>query len=184
ARLFEAPTVAEMAQDIEDALRRRDSTRLFCEVAPLVPAQRGETIPLSFAQQRLWFLSQLQPESAAYIYPVVWHLRGTLSIQALQASLQALIQRHEILRTTFTESMGQPVQAIHAVGRSALRFIDLQELRPERQAEKALQLAEQATHCPCDLVNGPLLQASLLRLRAGQVQGKGLISLAPPADSQ
>src|SRR5262249_22295906 len=106
SHLFKALTIAEMARCVEDALRcRRDSVGLPPKFSPLVasdrrqaptlqaPLERAEAIPLSFAQQRLWFLSQLQPESTAYMYPLVWRLRGELSTQALEQSLQELVCR-------------------------------------------------------------------------------------------
>src|SRR5690348_7990881 len=80
---------------------------------PLVVGARPAEIPLSFAQQRLWFLDQLEPESATYLVPSVLRLDGQIKAQLLERSLQELIDRHESLRTIFVERAGQPMQFIH-----------------------------------------------------------------------
>ena len=85
--LFGALTVAEMAQCVEGAFHRL----LAIEVPPLVPRERPLELPLSFAQQRLWFVNQLQQESTAYVFPLVWRLSGSLDTQALEWSLQELV---------------------------------------------------------------------------------------------
>ncbi|HEY0736592.1 MAG TPA: amino acid adenylation domain-containing protein, partial [Herpetosiphonaceae bacterium] len=94
--VFEAPTLAGLAARI-DALRDTDSTQM----PPLVAVERDQALPLSFAQQRLWFLDQLTPHSAAYNVPLALRLHGALDVAALQSSLNALVARHEALRTTF-----------------------------------------------------------------------------------
>jgi len=144
-------------------------------IIPATSAQ--ETIPkrdengpcsLSFAQQRLWFLDQLQPASSAYIVAQALYLRGDLSQKVLARSLEALVQRHESLRTTFAMQEDRPVQVIHEVsGREqewgqALPVIDVRGLRPEQREAIAHWLAEQEAQCPFDLVRGPLLRAYLL----------------------
>src|SRR5947207_77915 len=132
---------------------------------PLVPLTRPETIPLPFAQERLCFLDQLEPESTAYLISSAYHVLGeALNLEYLDQSLQEIIQRHEILRTTFIEREGQPMQMIHPVSGSTLLVIDLQGLSPLHREECSLELAEQETHHPCDLARGPLLRVSLLRL--------------------
>jgi hypothetical protein len=107
--LFAAPTVAELAQHLEQELGQRAGQAL----PPLVAGKRPEAIPLSFAQQRLWFLDQLEPESTAYLTRHALRFSGHLVEAALERSLHTLVQRHESLRTTFEERAGQPVQVIH-----------------------------------------------------------------------
>ncbi|HEX3640069.1 MAG TPA: condensation domain-containing protein, partial [Ktedonobacteraceae bacterium] len=133
---------------------------------PLVTIERPEEIPLSFAQQRLWFLDQLQPDSTSYLSPRALHLQGVVNIKALERSLQELVHRHESLRTTFAVRVGQPVQIIHPAGRRRLPLIDLQGLRQEDRETVAQWLVGQEGQRPCNLEKGPLLRIYLLRLAA------------------
>jgi hypothetical protein len=145
----------------------------------LVPVSRPETLPLSFAQERLWFLDQLEPESCAYLACHALGINGPLDAQALEYSLLALIQRHETLRTTFAVQEGQPVQIIHPMAISNavnghvlsagisvgfLPVIDLQGLLPEHRELQAQCIAKQEEQTPCNLAQGPLLRSALLRL--------------------
>ncbi|HET9229074.1 MAG TPA: condensation domain-containing protein, partial [Thermoanaerobaculia bacterium] len=121
-------------------------------------------LPLSFAQQRLWFLEQLQPGSPVYNMPVALRLRGELSVPALRASLSEVVRRHESLRTVFVLADGQPLQRVLAPGAVSLGVIDLGGLDPrEREGELARLVGENAAQ-PFDLAAGPLLRASLVRL--------------------
>jgi amino acid adenylation domain-containing protein len=137
---------------------------------PRHPRQEPQVFPLSFAQQRLWFLEQLEPSSTAYLVPSALRLSGKLEVQALERSFQELLHRHESLRTTFALQEGQPVQIIHSAGEerertsSLLTVIDLQGLQPERQEREARHLADQEGQRPCDLEQGPLWRTSLLQL--------------------
>ena len=92
-------------------------------------------MPLSYAQQRLWFLEQFEPGRAVYNLPLAWRLTGSLDVSALVQSLEALVQRHEILRTTFPAVDGSPVQMIAPALALPLPLVDLQDLPvPEREA--------------------------------------------------
>ncbi|GHO70202.1 hypothetical protein KSC_090940 [Ktedonobacter sp. SOSP1-52] len=106
--LFETPTVAGLALRIEEALRQGHGVAL----PPLVPAARDHRLPLSFAQQRLWFLDQLEPGSSTYTIPREMRLRGKLDRRALWQALHEVILRHENLRTTFPSQQGEPWQQI------------------------------------------------------------------------
>ncbi len=158
--VFEAPTVATFAQRVEQALRQGEGA----QIPPLVTRARPEVLPLSFAQQRLWFLDQLEPGSVAYLAPSALRMGGKIAVPALQDSLQELVSRHESLRTTFEQRDGQPVQVIHLAGSSPLPVIDLQGLGKEEREQQARQLASQERQHPCDLATGPLLRTTLLRL--------------------
>ncbi|HWE64696.1 MAG TPA: amino acid adenylation domain-containing protein, partial [Chloroflexota bacterium] len=127
---FDAQSLGELAAVIEQAVRGARQRRL----PPLVPQARQGQLPLSFAQQRLWFLDQLTPGSAAYNIPLVLRLRGPLDSTALQAALQAIVQRHEALRTTFSVVDNGPVQVIAPQQRVDLPCQDLQHL-PAAQRE-------------------------------------------------
>src|SRR5262249_54412430 len=102
--VFETPTVAGLAQRVEQALCQGKGM----QVPPLEAMERPKEIPLSFAQQRLWFLDQLEPESTAYLVPSALRLQGQMSAQDLEQSLQQVVSRHESLRTTFEMQSGQP----------------------------------------------------------------------------
>ncbi|MEE8524350.1 MAG: condensation domain-containing protein, partial [Thermoanaerobaculia bacterium] len=161
-RLFEFPTVAQLAGCIDSA--KRDAETLTAP--PLVPrARQADTgPPLSFAQQRLWFLDQLEPGSTAYSMPFAFELSGTLEPAALRRSLDEVVRRHEALRTTFAEVDGQAVQIIAPPQPQNVPLVDLQALtEPDRQAEVHRLALADATR-PFDLVHGPLLRVCLLRL--------------------
>src|SRR5436305_13402720 len=105
---------------------------------------RPDKIPLSFAQQRLWFLDQLEPGSTAYLVSNAYRLHGSIEEPCLQRSLHALIARHESLRTTFVEQAGQPIQVVHQADDAPLPVIDLQALQPVHRDEQVQGLARQA----------------------------------------
>jgi amino acid adenylation domain-containing protein/non-ribosomal peptide synthase protein (TIGR01720 family) len=157
--LFEKPTISELAQHVQQALREDRKE----DVPPLGPMPHAHYIPLSFAQQRLWFLDQLEPESAAYLLPSAHRLYGPLNTIALEQSFDLLVQRHESLRTTFELSESQPVQIIHPAYRFVLPAIDLRALASEQRDVTARQLAEQEAQHPCNLTSGPLMRAYLIR---------------------
>jgi len=157
--LFDAATVAELAEAIT-ALR---GTEPLPE-PPLRPVARDQPLPLSFAQQRLWFLDQLEPNSATYNVPTAVRLSGALDVVAFGLSLDAIIARHEILRTTFVVVDEQPVQLIGVARSVALRLIDLQGLPVFEREAMTLRLAQAEIQQPFELAHGPLIRAVLLRL--------------------
>ena len=131
-------------------------------------AERGDVkvLPMFFAQEGLWFLDQLKPESATYNMPVAISLRGLLDVEALERSLNTIVQRHEALRTTFGMREGQPVQVIAPTLYIALPVVDLRGIpEAEREAE-VLRLATEEARRPFDLTQGPLLRATLFQLGA------------------
>ncbi|MFP2913383.1 condensation domain-containing protein, partial [Pyxidicoccus sp. 3LFB2] len=160
--LFEAPTVAALASRIEQ-LRNAGSTDLVAP--PLKPrGDRNSPPPLSFAQQRLWFLDQLQPGSASYNMSAAVRLTGPLDVKALERSFEALVLRHESLRTTFRTEGGVPVQVMAAKPVLAWREVDLSTLPvSEREAEARRHVSREALR-PFDLEAGPLFRPTLLKL--------------------
>ncbi|NOK22422.1 amino acid adenylation domain-containing protein, partial [Corallococcus carmarthensis] len=147
--LFEAPTVATLAARIDSAARTQ---------APVLrPVPRDGDLPLSFAQQRLWFIDQLQPLSAAYHMPTFVRLVGPLEEASLQRALDELVRRHEALRTTFVQHEGQPLQRISATAELPLVVVEPGALALEPQ------LHEEASR-PFQLDSGPLARAKLWRL--------------------
>ncbi|HEY0737024.1 MAG TPA: amino acid adenylation domain-containing protein [Herpetosiphonaceae bacterium] len=159
-QMFESPTIAGLARYLAVA-RSNDQTR---QAPPLMPATRPDLIPLSFAQQRLWFMSQLQPDSSFYTIPAVLRLDGPLDPAALARSFQAVVRRHEVLRTSFGLQHGQPHQVIAPELELELPLIDLRDLPlTERESEAQRRAAAEIAR-PFDLARGPLWRASLLRL--------------------
>uniref|UniRef100_UPI0013DB290B non-ribosomal peptide synthase/polyketide synthase n=1 Tax=Pyxidicoccus caerfyrddinensis TaxID=2709663 RepID=UPI0013DB290B len=158
--LFEAPTLEALALRVEAA--RRDGTAP--EAPPPVPVPRDGALPLSFAQQRLWFIDQLEPGSAAYNIPVVLRIEGALHVDALQRAFSALVERHEALRTTFASREGQPTQVIHLPSDFALTVESLFDLPESERWEEARRRALREAAIPFSLGAGPLLRATLLRL--------------------
>jgi amino acid adenylation domain-containing protein len=161
--LFEAPTVAGVAAAVAAEIAAARGLRL----PPLAAAPRRGELPLSFAQERLWFLHQLEPESPAYNMPVAFRLSGRLDRAALAASLSEVVRRHESLRTTFAEAGGRPVQRVSAAGPVALPQVDLRALAAP--LDEARRLARAEARRPFSLASGPLLRATLLDLAAGEL---------------
>ena len=157
--LLEGPTVAGLAARVE-ALRRAEPAPL----PPVVPVERTGPLPLSFAQERLWFLDRLQPDSAFYSIPLALRLDGSLHAAALERALGEVVRRHESLRTTFAQDGHGPVQVVAPFAGFALPLVDLSALDPAERESEARRLAEEDAARPFDLAVGPLIRASLLRL--------------------
>ncbi|HEU4452036.1 MAG TPA: amino acid adenylation domain-containing protein, partial [Longimicrobium sp.] len=157
--LFEGPTVAELARRVEE-MRRAGLPVL----PPVVPVERTGALPLSFAQERLWFLDRLEPGSTTYNIPVAWRLGGALDQAALERALGEIVRRHESLRTVFTEVGGSPVQVVAPFGGLALPVEELSALgEADREAALRRRAVEEARRA-FDLSAGPLFRVSLLRL--------------------
>src|SRR5262249_32848610 len=137
--------------------------------SPILPVPRDQALALSFAQERLWFLDQLDPGSAVYNIPAALRLRGRLDVGVLEASLREIARRHESLRTTFSVAAGPPAQEI-APEESVLAFpgIDLRGLGGAEREGELLRLALGEAGLPFDLTHGPLLRATLLPLAADE----------------
>jgi NRPS condensation-like uncharacterized protein len=125
---------------------------------------REGPLPLSFAQERLWFLQQLAPESTRYTVPLGLRLAGRLDVAGLERALSELVARHEALRTTFPAVDGRPVQVISPPEPVRLGVSDLGGLPPARREQEARRRVQDAARHPFDLVRGPLLRAQLIRL--------------------
>ena len=156
-QLFETPTVAELAAWL------REQRQAQQDAIPRV--DRNQPLPLSFAQERLWFLEQLYPDSAAYNQTVAVRLTGNLHIDALHQSLQTIVDRHESLRTTFILHQGQPVQHIASTLTTTLPVVDLRSLPSDQHLEELQRLATAANQENFDITQGPLFRASILRLQ-------------------
>jgi amino acid adenylation domain-containing protein len=158
--LFDAPTVAGLAENIDIQIRAGS----ILKPSRLERVARTGTLPLSFAQQRLWFIHQLDPLSPAYNVPLAVRLTGDLDIDALHATLTEVVRRHEALRTTFTLHDDQPRQVIHPPAPLNFLITDLTSFAPAEREREAERLAVQEACLPFDLAGGPLLRLRLLRL--------------------
>ena len=140
------------------------TTEAIRNIAAIPRISRSENLPLSFAQQRLWFLHQLNPDSAVYNVPVSARLKGTLDIQTLERSLSEVVRRHEILRTSFAFVDLEPVQIIAKAEPLRLPIIDLTLLPFAVREQKAMELVTEEAHRPFNLATGPILRVSLIRI--------------------
>ncbi|MCB1056966.1 MAG: non-ribosomal peptide synthetase, partial [Acidobacteria bacterium] len=156
-RLFEHPTLAELASSLE--------TEEGAAGPPIRPRPvPAGGAPLSFAQERLWFFDQLEPGSAIYDIPAAYDLEGSLDAGVLEAALGEIVGRHAVLRTTYTLVDGKPRQRPAAPGPVALGWIDLAALTPGAATEQADDLAGREAASPFDLERGPVLRVRVLRL--------------------
>ncbi|HEY0735324.1 MAG TPA: amino acid adenylation domain-containing protein [Herpetosiphonaceae bacterium] len=158
--LFEHPTIAELGAAVSEAQQRLEAG---AELPPLTRRTESGPVPLSFAQQRLWFIEQLQSGTASYHVPGAWEIHGPLDVDALQHSLDLVVDRHESLRTTFAIVDEQPMQWIADPRSVPINTIDLSALDAETQALELERQIRAATSTPFDLVSGPLIRPVLLR---------------------
>jgi amino acid adenylation domain-containing protein/non-ribosomal peptide synthase protein (TIGR01720 family) len=157
---FETSTVAGLAQRIEAARQITPSL----QVPPLEPMPRHGPLPLSYAQQRLWFLDQLEPGRAVYNLPIALRLTGVLDVSALEKSLDEIVRRHAILRAIFPAQDGRPVQIIVPAFPVILPVVDLRALPDAAQEAEVPQRATAESRQSFDLVQGPLWSVKLLCL--------------------
>ena len=160
--LFERTTIAGLAERLNDTM----SGAALSIASPILQVSRAQDLPLSFAQERLWFLDQFKPDSAAYNIPMALYLEGAVDAGLLQRCLNGVIQRHEALRTRFETVHGNPVQVIEALDAIAMPLTDLSQLPEiEREAEARRLCVEEARR-PVDLSQTPLMRARLFQLNA------------------
>src|SRR5271165_6058488 len=158
--MFDAPTLAGFAERVEGA-RRADTGVL---IPPLQPVPRQGQLPLSFAQQRLWFIDQLEPGSPMYNLASMYRMRGSLNVPALEKTINEIVRRHESLRTTFRNVDGQPLQVIAPEWRMPLEVNIVKGAGEEQREAELRRLTREAAIQPFDLAKGPLLRPSLLRI--------------------
>jgi amino acid adenylation domain-containing protein len=162
--LFDHPTVEAFAAAIDQAATQGTGG----EVPPLIPATRTDREPLSFAQQRLWFLTQLEPESGAYNLPFALRLGGTLNHRILERSFLELLRRQEALRTTFPTFEGDPHQVVVEVDRFSIPIEDLTRLSDEERAAAIHRIEDVHAHRPFHLERDLPIRAMLLSLRTDE----------------
>jgi amino acid adenylation domain-containing protein len=158
--LFESSTIVELSSQIKTLC----PTESLLPITAIEPVSRLAELPLSFAQQRLWFLNQLAENSAAYNMTRALHLVGNLDLVALEQSLTQIVRRHEILRTTLHSLNGSPVQVIASSFTVIVQVVDLQQLPEAEQSASVQRLAAAEVQRPFDLAKGPLLRVTRLQL--------------------
>ncbi|HSE19639.1 MAG TPA: amino acid adenylation domain-containing protein [Pyrinomonadaceae bacterium] len=189
-RIFEEPTVEGLAQALQEDCGERieQAAELLLQVSSVPdekpaeelvsletktmserpaddPASRvTRTAPLSFAQQRLWFLEQYEPDNILYNLPVSIRLHGALDVPALERTLNEIVRRHESLRTTFAMENDHPVQVVNEARPFRLSVVELRETSPDQSEAKAARLVAEEARQPFNLTEGPLLRVGLLRL--------------------
>ena len=158
-QLFEHPTIAELVAQLDASDDASDGG------APSIGrVERGRDLPLSFAQERLWFLDQLDPDSGAYNIAAAVRVHGPLVRSALEQTVSDTVRRHEILRTTFSVTPSGPVQAIGEAAPISFSSIDLSATARETHRHLCERLAAEEAQRPFDLENGPLLRGVLIRV--------------------
>ncbi|MCI0354220.1 MAG: condensation domain-containing protein, partial [Acidobacteria bacterium] len=156
--LFAHPVLSDFALVVGSAAQTT--------VATITPVPRGEPLPLSFAQQRLWFLAQMEGVSEAYHIFYGWRLKGPLNYAALRQALDRIVKRHEALRTTFAAINGEPRQWIQSAAESVFHLVE-DYLQERLNAEQELgRVVAQEASASFDLASGPLIRGRLLRLGA------------------
>ena len=158
--LFEFPTVAEFAKMVQRQIDQANAPF----TPPITPVERTHNYPLSFAQERLWFLEQLQSGIFAHNIPTAVRLTGPLDVAAVELSLNEIVQRHEVLRVTFQVIDGHPMQVLESTAHVVVPVVDLQALAASVQAATVQDLVHTEIRCPFDLTQGPLLRCTLLKL--------------------
>ena len=162
-QVFERPTIATLAEVITHTQAGEQPQQGRSDAA-ITRTRRGIPLPLSFAQERMWFLYRLSPEAAAYNIPASVRLHGPLNKPALRWAIGELVRRHEALRTTFAQVDAQPRQIIHDVLDPVWVEEDLRGLPAELREPRALELATAEARRPFNLEQGPLLRVLLIQL--------------------
>ena len=159
-QVFETPTLAELALEVENLRRAGQGVVL----PPLEAVGERQGLPLSFAQERLWVLDQLEPENPFYNMPGSVRVRGHLNLAAAQASLRRIVDRHEVLRTAFVEVDGHAALEVLSTLHLAVPLVDLSGLEPAVREATASRLAGEEARRPFRLSEAPLLRTVMLRL--------------------
>ncbi|MCY0992037.1 amino acid adenylation domain-containing protein [Nannocystis sp. ILAH1] len=158
--VFEAATIEGLARAVEAARAAGEATA----TAPLTPVDRSRPLPLSFAERQLWFVAQMAPDSRSYNEPFTLHLAADTDPELLEQALREVVERHEILRTTYALAADGPVRIVHAALPPTFAREDLRGTPAELREERARELATRDARARFDLERGPLLRATFVRL--------------------
>src|SRR6185503_4736304 len=159
-KLFEKPTVRGLVESVEEKLGIGRGEK----EEGIKRREKEGRVPLSYAQERLWFLEQLEPGSGAYNIPAAIRLRGELNVEALKGSVGRVVERHEALRTVFIEEGGKVRQEVKAEGSVRIEEVDLRSVREEEREEEVKRIGKEEGLKGFDLREGPVLRMKLLRV--------------------
>jgi amino acid adenylation domain-containing protein/FkbM family methyltransferase len=158
--LFDRSTIEQLGKEIDRIMSSENGPQ-----TPLIkPLVRDGELPLSFAQQRLWFIDQLEPHSPLYNVPTVARITGRLDANAMVGGFGEIMRRHDSLRTVFAQVGGRPVQVVKPAAGVKLRIIDLTGLSADVRKDRAMAIARQEARAGFDLGQGPLVRVALVRL--------------------
>jgi amino acid adenylation domain-containing protein/FkbM family methyltransferase len=160
--LFRSSTVAGLARVIEAAIKAEAAG----DSPPLIRVSRDQPLPLSYSQQRLWFLNQLAPSAPLYHVPLTVRIDGELDIRSLRSGIDEIVKRHEILRSSFSQADGQPTQIINQSGKIELQVIDATSIPDPLKTAEILRITKAEILRPFDLSQGPLARAILIHAKA------------------
>jgi amino acid adenylation domain-containing protein len=160
-RIFEGPTVESVARAVEEEMGRGPAHG----APPLTRVARDGELPLSFSQQRLWFLDRLHPGTTAYNLPAAVRVSGPLDVAVLGRALSEVVRRHEVLRTVFAQVDGRPSQVVRGAEAVDLPLADLSGAGEEEREAMVLRAAAEEARLPFDLSAGPLVRARVLKLK-------------------
>ena len=136
------------------------------QVTEIQRVERDGSLPLSFAQQRMWFLDQLKPGSSAYHIPMAVRFTGAINRNVLELCFREIIRRHESLRTNFVEINGEATQVIHAERELPMPLIDMQGLTENEREAQLIRLLQEETDKPFDLSQDMLIRTALVQISA------------------
>jgi len=165
--IFESPSVRGLAQNVATAQRGAALPPIEPVPRETVDAAGGllhESLPLSFSQQRMWFLDRLEGPSATYNMPAALRLRGPLDLEAVARSVARLVDRHEALRTVFPDISGKPIAVVLRNPEVKPQILDLSDMPPDQGEVQGRRCLTEAAIQPFDLVNGPLFRVHIARL--------------------
>ncbi|EPY10990.1 amino acid adenylation domain-containing protein [Paenibacillus alvei A6-6i-x] len=158
--LFQHPTIESLSRQLTLLAQGGEGEKR----PPIQAVERGVHMPASYAQQRLWFLDQLEPNSPLYNIPCAWRLQGAWKLEALEQAYDALLQRHEALRTVIGEANGEPVQIIREHQPERLPMTDLRHLASEDREREMKSLMQEEADKPFQLAEGPLIRAQAIAM--------------------
>ncbi|MEI5909721.1 condensation domain-containing protein, partial [Bacillus spongiae] len=157
--IFTYPTVEALAERIEQ-LRQVEKASL----PAIVPVNRAEPTPLSFAQQRMWFIDRFNPNSSLYNIPLVWRIKGKLNVDGLEQGLNTLIERHEVLRTVIKEINGKPMQQIQPFTARQVPVVNLTHLPLKEREREMERLIQQEAEAAFDLTQSSMIRAACIQM--------------------
>lgn len=144
-------------------LKKKREQEIAASAQPIARAQEASSYPLSFAQQRIWFIHQLMPDNPAFNVHVTEQIKGALNVPALESGLKEVVRRHKTMRTRFITFEGKPVQVVSEDANFILAMIDLSQLNEYERSAQLQKFADKEARRSFDLTNGPLLRATLFK---------------------